>query len=54
MMRGDADKDSEQVFIVTGSKCIWQPGEHQIWKSESTSELVKCAANNYGETRNVG
>ena len=30
--------------------CIWKPGEHQIWKSESTSELVQCAANRYGET----
>ena len=34
--------------------CMWKPGEHQIWKSESTSELVKCAANTYGETRNAG
>ena len=25
--------------------------ENQIWKSERTSELVKCAANKYGETR---
>ena len=25
--------------------CIWKPGENQIWKSERTSELVKCAAN---------
>ena len=24
--------------------CIWKPGEHQIWKSESTSEFVECAA----------
>ena len=29
--------------------CIWKPGENQIWKSESTSRLVKCAANRYGE-----
>ena len=29
--------------------CIWKPGEHQIWKSESTSELVKCAVNRYGD-----
>ena len=53
-MRGDADKDCEEVVIVTWSKCIWQPGEHQIWKSETTSVLVKCAANKYGETRDVG
>ena len=31
--------------------CIWKPGEHQIWKSERTSEPVRCAANKYGETR---
>ena len=31
--------------------CIGKPGENQIWKSERTSELVKCAANKYGETR---
>ena len=24
-MREDADKDCEQVFNVTQSKCIWQP-----------------------------
>ena len=51
MMRVNDDKDCEQVFIVTESKCIWQPGEHEIWKSESTSELVECAANKYAETR---
>ena len=43
MVRVDADKDCEQVFIVTLSKCIWQPGINQIWKSESTSELVDWA-----------
>ena len=31
--------------------CIRKPGENQIWKSERTSELVKCAARKYGETR---
>ena len=31
--------------------CIGKRGENQIWKSERTSELVKCAANKYGETR---
>ena len=31
--------------------CIGKPGEYQIWKSERTSVLVKCAANKYGETR---
>ena len=31
--------------------CIWKAGEHPIWKSESTCQLVKCAANKYGETR---
>ena len=29
--------------------CIGKPGENQICKSERTSELVKCAANKYGE-----
>ena len=32
-------------------ECIWKPSENQIWKSDRTSELVKCAANKYGETR---
>ena len=31
--------------------CIGKPGENQIWKSERTSGLVKCAANKNGETR---
>ena len=30
--------------------CIGKPGENQIWKSESTSELVKRAASKNGET----
>ena len=30
--------------------CIGKRGENQIWKSESTSELVECAANKYGGT----
>ena len=34
--------------------CIRKPMENQIWKSGSTSELVKCAAYRYGETRNAG
>ena len=34
--------------------CSGKPGANQIWKSECTSELVKCAANRYGETRNAG
>ena len=29
--------------------CIWKPGELQIWKPESTSDLVECAANRYGK-----
>ena len=31
--------------------CIGKPGENQIWKSERTSELVKCAEDKHGETR---
>ena len=34
--------------------CIWKPEGHQIWKSECTSELGKCGANRYGETRIAG
>ena len=36
---------------VLASTASEKPGENQIWKSERTSELVKCAANKYGETR---
>ena len=35
-------KGSDRICL----DCIWKPGRHQIWKSE----LVKCAANEYGET----
>ena len=40
-------KGSERACL----DCIWKPGENQIWKSASTSELVNCAANRYGEIR---
>ena len=39
--------NDEEVISLSHAK----PGEHQIWKSERTSELVKCAANKHGETR---
>ena len=40
-------KGSERACL----DCIWKPRENQIWKSERTSELGKCAAHKYGETR---
>ena len=41
----------ERDPIVFASIASESPVKNQIWKSESISELVKCTANMYGETR---
>ena len=39
---------------VLASAASENPVRHQIWKSECSSELVKCAANKQGETCDAG